>query len=57
MTSNGSNASLHPQKGGCMNIPEHAGLKKVAFLSIGMVSKVEGGKYRIGQKGHSVFPK
>ena len=30
-----------------MNIPEHAGLKKVAFLSIGMVSKVEGESIRL----------
>lgn len=33
---------VYIQKGGCTNIPEHAGLKRVAFLSIGMVGKVEG---------------
>ena len=39
-----------------MNIPEHAGLKKVAFLSIGMVSKVEGESIRLVRKAIQFFP-
>lgn len=39
-----------------MNIPEHAGLKKVAFLSIGMVSKVEGESIGLARKAIQFFP-
>lgn len=47
---------VYIQKGGCMNIPEHAGLKKVAFLSIGMVSKVEGESIGLARKVIQFFP-
>ena len=49
-------ALVYIQKGGCTNIPGHAGLKKIAFLSTGLLSELEGKSIGLARKAIQFFP-
>ena len=49
-------ALVYIQKGGFTNIPKHAGLKKITFLSTGLLSEVEGKSIGLARKAIQFFP-